>query len=146
MALEEFSGVRLFPFCKDVALGRADEVYRVYDAGYGIFASAEDGELDGEDAVEKAAVLVGVSEGIPCREDVGGAESVHEGLGEIFCFKALLDGEELGVNLLVVLPDVVSVAEVMDGVEVEEHRGCEILVLRGCRPVVGIGKHGEDDL
>ena len=80
MALEEFSGVRLFPFGEDVALGRADEVYRVYDAWDGIFASAEDGELDGEDALEKAAVLVGVSEGVPCGEDVGGAEGVHEGL------------------------------------------------------------------
>ena len=65
---------------EDVAGLCADEVYRVYDAWDGIFASAEDGELDGEDAVEKAAVLVGVSEGIPCREDVGGAEGVHEAL------------------------------------------------------------------
>ena len=77
VALEEFCGVGLFPFCKDIAFGRADEVYRVYDAWNGIFACAEDGKLDGEDAVEQAAVLVGVSEGIPCREDVGGAEGVH---------------------------------------------------------------------
>ena len=96
--------------------------------------------------MEKAAVLVGVSEGVPCRENVGGAEGVHEGLGEIFRFKALLDGEELGVNLLVVLPDVVGEAKVVDGVEVGEHRGCEILVLRGCCPMMCGGQHGEDDL
>ena len=58
----------------------------------------------------------------------------------------MLDGEELGVNLLVVLPDMVGEAELVDGVEVGEHGGSEILVLRGCRPVVGIGKQGEDDL
>ena len=136
----------MFPFGEDVAFGSADEVYRVNDARYGIFASAEDGELDGEDAVEKAAVLVGVSEGVPCGQDIGGAEGVHEGLGEILRFKALLDGEELGVNLLVVLPDVVGETELVDGVEVGEKGGCEILVLRRCRPMVGIGKHGENDL
>ena len=51
MVFKEFGGVRLFPFSEDVALGRADEVYRVDDARYGIFACAEDGELDGEDAL-----------------------------------------------------------------------------------------------
>ena len=90
--------------------------------------------------------MVGESEGIPCGEDVGGAEGVHEWSGEIFRFKALLDGEELGVNLLVVLPDVVGEAELVDGGEVGKKRGCEILVLRGCRPVVGGGQQGEDDL
>ena len=48
------------------------EVYRVDDARDGIFVSAEDGELDGEDAVVEATVTVGVGEGIPCGEDVGG--------------------------------------------------------------------------
>ena len=32
----------------------------------------EDGELDGEDALVEATVTVGVGEGIPCGEDVGG--------------------------------------------------------------------------
>ena len=48
------------------------EVYRVDDARDGIFVSAEDGELDGEDALVEATVTVGVGEGIPCGEDVGG--------------------------------------------------------------------------
>ena len=48
------------------------EAYRVDDARDGIFVSAEDGELDGEDAVVEATVTVGVGEGIPCGEDVGG--------------------------------------------------------------------------
>ena len=77
MALEERCGVGLFPFCEDVALGRADDINDFDDARDGIFTSAEDGELDGEDALKKAAVLVWVSEGVPCREDVGGAEGVH---------------------------------------------------------------------
>ena len=34
----------------------------------------------------------------------------------------------------------------MDDVEAREHGGSEIVVLRGCRPVVGVGKHREDDL
>ena len=34
----------------------------------------------------------------------------------------------------------------MDDVKAGEHGGSEIVVLRGCRPVVGIGKHREDDL
>ena len=146
MALEERCGVGRSPFLEDVGRGSADEVYRVNDARYGIFACAEDGELDGKDAVVETAILVGENEGIPCGEDVGGAEGVHEGSGEIFRFKALLDGEELGVDFLVVLPDVVGEAELVDGVESWKKRGGEILVLRGCRPVVGIGKQGEDDL
>ena len=40
--------------------------------GMGIFVSAEDRELDGEDALVEATVTVGVGEGIPCGEDVGG--------------------------------------------------------------------------
>lgn len=80
MALEERCGVGRLPFLEDVGGLGADEVYRVYDARYGIFVSAEDGKLDGEDALVEAAVLVGKSERIPCGEDVGGAEGVHEGL------------------------------------------------------------------
>ena len=51
MALEERCGVGRPPFLEDVGRGCADEVYRVDDARYGIFACAEDGELDGEDAL-----------------------------------------------------------------------------------------------
>lgn len=72
VALEELGGVRLFPFTEDVRGGCADEVYRVDDARDWIFASAEDGELDGEDALVEATVTVGVGEGSPCGEDVGG--------------------------------------------------------------------------
>ena len=72
VALEELGGVGLFPFGEDVALGRADAINDFDDARYGIFASAEDGELDGEDALVEATVTVGVGEGIPCGEDVGG--------------------------------------------------------------------------
>ena len=52
--------------------GMCGEVYRVDDARDGIYVSAEDGELDGEDALVEATVTVGVGEGIPCGEDVGG--------------------------------------------------------------------------
>ena len=72
VALEERCGVGSLPFLEDVGGGSADEVYRVDDARYGIFACAEDGELDGEDALIEATVTVGVGEGIPCGEDVGG--------------------------------------------------------------------------
>ena len=72
MVFKEFGGVRLFPFSEYVRGGCADEVYRVDDARDGIFASAEDGELDGGDALVEATVTVGVGEGVPCGEDVGG--------------------------------------------------------------------------
>ena len=58
----------------------------------------------------------------------------------------MLDGEEFGTSVLVAQPDMVREAQLMDDVETRKHGGCEIVVLRGCRPVVGIGKHGEDDL
>lgn len=73
MALEELGGVGSLPFTEDVGGGCADEVYHVDDARYGIFASAENGELDGEYALVEVAVTVGESERIPCGEDVGGA-------------------------------------------------------------------------
>ena len=60
-------------------------------------------------------------------------------------FEALFDGEELGVEVLVTLPDVVGIAEAGHDVERGEHGGGEIVVLLGCRPVVGFGEHGEDD-
>ena len=50
------------------------------------------------------------------------------------------------MDILVAQPDMVREAQLMDDVEAREHGGSEIVVLRGCRPVVGVGKHGEDDL
>ena len=42
------------------------------DAWYRVFTDAEDRELNGRDALVEATVTVGVGEGIPCGEDVGG--------------------------------------------------------------------------
>lgn len=56
MALKERCGVGSFPFTEDIGGECADEVYRVDDARYGIFASAEDGELNGEDVLVEAYV------------------------------------------------------------------------------------------
>ena len=100
----------MLPFCEDVTLGRADDVDGVDDAWYGIFADAEDGELDGGDALIHTLVLGGVEGHVPFVQDVGGAESVHERFGEILRFKALLNGEELGVDVLVAQPDMVGEA------------------------------------
>ena len=72
MVFEEFGGFRCFPFVEDAAFGCANDVYRVHDAWHRVFPDAEDGELDGEDALVEATVTVGVGEGIPCGEDVGG--------------------------------------------------------------------------
>ncbi len=72
MIFKEFCGFRCFPFVEDAAFGRADDVYRVHDAWHRVFPDAEDGELDGEDALVEATVTVGVGDGIPCGEDVGG--------------------------------------------------------------------------
>ena len=60
-------------------------------------------------------------------------------------FKTVLYCEELGVDVLVTLPDVVSVAEARHDVERGEHGGSEVVVLLRVRPVVGAGEHGEDD-
>ena len=57
----------------------------------------------------------------------------------------MFNGEELGVDVLVTLPDVVRKAELRDEVKRGEHRGSEILVLRGNRPLVSVREHGEDD-
>ena len=65
MVLKEFGGVRLFPFCEDVALGRADDVDGVDDAWYGELTDAEDGELDGGDALIHTLVLDGVESHFP---------------------------------------------------------------------------------
>ena len=72
MVFKVFGGVRLLPFSEYVALGRTYAVHDVDDAWYRIFTDAEDGELDGEDALVEATVTVGVGERIPCGEDVGG--------------------------------------------------------------------------
>ena len=72
MILEESGGIRIFPLGEHVCRSVADEVYRADNARDWIFASAEDGELDGEDALVEATVTVGVGDGIPCGEDVGG--------------------------------------------------------------------------
>ena len=72
MVFKEFGGVRLLPLSEYVALGYTYAVQDVDDAWYRIFPDAEDGELDGEDALVEATVTVGVGEGIPCGEDVGG--------------------------------------------------------------------------
>ena len=56
MVFKEFGGVGSLPFTEDIGGGCADEVYRVDDARYGIFASAEDGELNGEDVLVEASV------------------------------------------------------------------------------------------
>ena len=56
MVFKEFGDVGSLPFTEDVGGECVDEVYRVDDARYGIFASAEDGELDGEDALVEAYV------------------------------------------------------------------------------------------
>ena len=65
MVFKEFGGVRLFPFSEDVALGRADDVDGVDDAWDWIFTDAEDGELDGRDALIHTLVLSGVEGHFP---------------------------------------------------------------------------------
>ena len=72
MVFKEFGGVRLLPLSEYVALGKTYTVHYVDDAWYRIFPDAEDGELDGEDALVEVTVTVGVGERIPCGEDVGG--------------------------------------------------------------------------
>lgn len=72
MVFKEFGCFRVFPLGEHVCRSVADEVYRVDDAWYRVFPDAEDGELDGEDALVEATVTIGVGERIPCGEDVGG--------------------------------------------------------------------------
>lgn len=43
MIFKEFGGVGVFPFREEVALGGADDIDGVDDAGHGVFADAEDG-------------------------------------------------------------------------------------------------------
>lgn len=107
----------MLPFREEVALGGADDVHGVDDAGHGVLADAEDGELDGGDALVDAAVVGGVGGGVPLREDVEGAEGGHQLLAEEVGCEALLYCEELGVDVLVTLPDVVGVAETCHNVK-----------------------------
>ena len=108
--MKEFGGVGLLPFGEDVALGGADDVDGVDDARDGIFTDAEDRKLNGGDALIYTLVLGGVEGHVPFVQDVGGAEGVHKRFGEILRFKALLDGEELGMDFLVAQPDMVREA------------------------------------
>lgn len=143
MIFKEFCGVGVFPFREEVALSGADDVHGVDDAGHGVLADAENGELDGGDALVDAAVVGGVGGGVPLREDVCGAEDGHQLVAEEVGCEALLYCEELGVDVLVTLPDVVGVAEARHDVERGEHGGGEVVILCGCRPVVSVGEHGE---
>ena len=131
MIFKELCGVGVFPFCEEVALGGADDVDGVGDARHGVLADAEDGELDGGDALVDAAVVGGVECVVPSGEDVGGAEDGHQLVAEEVGCEAILDGEELGVEVLVTLPYVVGVAELAHDVERGEHGGDKILVLLG---------------
>ena len=49
------------------------------------------------------------------------------------------------MNLHEVLPDMFGVAEVLNGVKVGEHCGCEVIELFRVGPLVGCREHGEDD-
>ena len=60
--------MRSLPFREGESLSISDGVDNIDDAWYRIFTDAE----DGEDALVEATVTVGVGEGIPCGEDVGG--------------------------------------------------------------------------
>ena len=131
MIFKELCGVGVFPFCEEVALGGADDVDGVGDARHGVLADAEDGELDGGDALVDAAVVGGVKRHVPPVQDVGGAEDGHQLVAEEIGCEAILDGEELGVEVLVTLPDMVGVAEARHDVERGEHGGGKILVLLG---------------
>ena len=132
MVFKELGGVGLFPFSEKVVIGcGADGVYRVDDAWNGKLACVEDRELDGGDALVDAAVVGGVGGDVPLREDVEGAEGGHQLVAEEIGCEAILDGEELGVEVLVTLPDMVGVAEARHDVERGKHGGGEVVVLSG---------------
>ena len=78
-------------------------------------------------------------------QDVALAQGVHEDTTEELRFESSLDNEELGVNLHEVLPDMFGVAEVLDGVKVGKHCGCEVSELLRVGPLVSCREHGEDD-
>ena len=121
MLFKEHCGVRVFPFREEVAFGGTDDVHGVYDARHGVLTDAKDGELDGGDALVDALVLRAIEGVVPPREDVGGAESGHQFVAEEIGFKALLYCEELGVEVLVTLPNVVGEAEAGHDVKRGEH-------------------------
>ena len=92
MVFKEFGGVGLFPFGEEVAIGGADDVDGVGDARHGVLTDAEDGVLDGSDALVDAFVLRAVECVVPFGEDVGGAEDGHQFVAEEVGFEAILDG------------------------------------------------------
>lgn len=81
-----------------------------------------------------ALVLGGVEGIVPSGKDVGGAEGGHQFMAEEVGFEKLLDDEELGVEVLVTLPNVVKVAELANDVERGEHGGGEVVIkARACQ-------------
>lgn len=73
-------------------------------------------------------VLGAVKGVVPSGKDVGGAEGGHQFMAEEVGFEKLLDDEELGVEVLVTLPNVVKVAELANDVERGEHGGGEVVI------------------
>lgn len=134
MIFKEFGGVGVLPFSEEVALGGADDVHGVGDARHGVFTDSEDGELDGGDALVDSLVLGAVEGVVPSGKDVCGAEGGHQFMAEEIRFETLLYCEELGVDILVTLPDVVGVAELANDVERGEHGGGEVVIkARACQ-------------
>lgn len=86
------------------------------------------------DALIDALVLRTVKGVVPSGKDVGGAEGGHQFMDEEVGFEKLLDDEELGVEVLVTLPNVVKVAELANDVERGEHGGGEVVIkARACQ-------------
>ena len=69
----------------------------------------------------------GVESHIPLVESVGRAKHVHEFGTEELRFETVLNGEQLGTNVLVSQPDMVSKAQLVHDVERREHRGSEVM-------------------
>ena len=93
----------------------------------------------------QALIPCRVSGGAPLLQNVALAKGVHELAAEKLRFESALDNEELGVNLHEVLPDVFGVSEMLDGVKVGKHCGCEVSELLRVGPLVGCREYGEDD-
>jgi len=102
-------------------------VHYVDDAWYRIFTDAEDGELDGRDALIHPLVLSGIGSHIPFVESVGRAKHVHEFRTEKLRFEAVLNSEQLCMSVLVSQPGMVSKAQLVHDVECLEHRGSEVI-------------------
>lgn len=144
MIFKEFGCFRVLPLGEHVCRSGANEVDSVDDARDWELVRAEYRELNGCDALVQALIPCRVGGGAPLLQDVALAQGVHEFATEEFRFESALDNEELGVNLHEVLPDVFGVAEVLDGVKVGEHCGCEVIELLRVGPLVGCREHGED--